>query len=274
MPIGTIYATLGAAAQLRQTRADTIVERARPNALAALGRADEPPSTLAVRAVAVEPAENRGGSLVPAWPHRMDDNSVRIDFVEDWGVMLAAWRSGLDCPERELAEIDDLLRSGDRLEVGIANDVLQLYVQDPPPGTYSMVRHHGLMLAAATTWLGPARTRAWRNAHTCAAASFLRRTDGQPLWQAIGSAERGLDGLLGAPDAHMPPADAIAWLERDDVARTAYVDYLGAASLGVAALLDEHADEPVDAWVPRLVAFDHARPDFNRAAIERLAARR
>jgi hypothetical protein len=263
MGIGGTYAALDGATRLTQARADEIVGRARPNALVALGRATEPPSALA----------NRGGSLVPAWPHRADDNSVRIEFVDDWGVMLAAWRSGLDCSATELAEIDGLLRSGDRLEVGIANDVLQLYVPDPPPGTYSMVRHHGLMLAAATTWLGPARTRAWSNAHSRAAASFLQKASTRSLWEAIGAAEAGLDGLLAAPEAHQTARASIAWLERDDAARAAYVDYLGAASLGVAALLDEHADEPADAWVPRLVAVDHARPDFNRAPIERLAAR-
>ncbi len=273
MGFGSTYAALNGAARLTQARADEIVERARPNALLALGRTEEPPSALAVRAVAVEPAANRGGSLVPAWPHRGDDNSVRIDFVADWGVMLAAWRSGLDCSAQELVEIDDLLRSGDRLEVGIANDVMQLYVPDPPPGTYSMVRHHALMLAAATTWLGPARTRAWSTAHTCAAASFLHRVGGRSLWDAIGAAEGGLDGLLGAPAAYQTASESIAWLERDDAARSAYVDYLGAASLGVAALLEEHAEEPAEVWVPRLVALDHAQPDFNRVAIERLAAR-
>jgi hypothetical protein len=275
MGIGSAYARLGAAARLSQARANQIVEQARPNALVALGRAGEPPATLDVRAVLVEPAKNRGGSLVPAWPHRTADSSVRIDCVEDWGVMLAAWRSGLDGPETQLAEIDQLLGSGDRLQVGIANDVLQLYVPDPPAGTYSMVRHHGLMLAAATTWLGPERTRAWCRAHTCAAACFLKlhRSGDRPVWDAIGTAETGLDGLLAAPEAHGTAAECIAWLERDDAARAAYIDYLGAASLGVAALLDEHADEPAEVWVPRLVADNHPRPDFNRAPIERLAGR-
>lgn len=272
MGIGNAYARLGAAARLSQARANQIVEQARPNALLALGRAGEPPATLAVRATLVEPAANRGGSVVPAWPHRATDNSVRIDFVEDWGVMLGAWRAGLDGTQAQLAEIDELLVSGERLQVGIANDVLQLYVQDPPAGTYSMVRHHGLMLAAASTWLGPERARAWCRAHTCAAASFLHRSDRRPLWDAIGAAERGLDGLLAAPEAHGTAVEAIAWLERDDAARAAYVDYLGAASLGVAALLDEHADEPAEVWVPRLVAVDHPQPDFNRAPIERLVA--
>ncbi|MBV9356689.1 MAG: hypothetical protein JO023_14345 [Chloroflexi bacterium] len=273
MSIASAYARLGAAARLSQARANQIVEQARLRALLALGRVGEPPAVLDVQAALVEPAANRGGSLVPAWPHRTADNSVRIDFVADWGGMLAAWRSGLDGAEAELAEIDELLASGERLEVGIANDVLQLFVQDPPAGSYSMVRHHGLMLAAATTWLGPERTRAWRRAHTRAAACFLGRSGNRPVWDAVGAAESGLDVLLGAPEAHGTAAETVAWLERDDTARAAYVDYLGAASLGVAALLDEYADEPADVWVPRLVAVDHPQPDFNRAPIERLVAR-
>jgi len=52
--------------------------------------------------------------------------------------MLAAWRASLDLGPATLRG-RRLLSSGERVCVGIANDVLQLYVPDPPAGTYSMV---------------------------------------------------------------------------------------------------------------------------------------
>src|SRR6266508_4278133 len=82
-----------------------------------------------------------------------------------------------------------------RVWIGIANDVLQLFVADPPPGTYSMVRHHALILAAATAWLGPAATSAWHAAHVAAGATFARSCD-RPLLDAIEAAECGLETRL------------------------------------------------------------------------------
>jgi hypothetical protein len=195
---------------------------------------------------------------------------VTIEFVADWGAMLGAWRSLVE-PE---AWVDDLLRSGQRIWVGIANDVLQLFVPDPPPGRYSMVRHHALMLVAATLWLGPESTRRWQEAHTAAARSFLQSLNGQrslsELWSAVERAEHGLTALLEDPRAHESARDAVDWLDSDPDARQAYTAYLGAASLGVAALLQS---EPV--WSPErltdLVCNEHHKTDFNRGPIERFA---
>src|SRR4051794_34675775 len=87
------WEALGSAGCLSQADADAIVAAAKPRALAALGRGGESPEALPVAARLVEPAEQRGGSLIPAWPERRPDESVVIEFVADWGVMLAAWRS-------------------------------------------------------------------------------------------------------------------------------------------------------------------------------------
>jgi hypothetical protein len=265
----TTYEQLGAAGRLNQVRADEIVEAAQPRALAALGRAGEAPSSLSVSAVPVAPSEARGGSLIPAWPRRTTDGSVEIEFVEDWGAMLAAWRAGLDASAAEAREIDELLQSGERVWIGIANDVLQLYVPDPPAGTYSMVRHHALMLAAATSWLGPDRTGRWRMAHTRAAVSFLRRIGDQPVWDAIQEAERGLEWLLAAREAHADAGVVVDWLDAEDAPRHLFVNYLGAASLGLAALLTEHASEADVGWVEQAVRQEHPQADFNRLPVER-----
>ena len=273
MSLREAYRRLGDAARLDQDAANRIVEAAKPRALDALGRSGDPPGSLRVSARLVGPAAQRGGSLIPAWPSRRADGSVTIDFVEDWGVLLAAWRADLDEPPAETAFVDALLASRERLWVGIANDVLQMYVPDPPPDTYSMVRHHALMLAAATLWLGPDAARRWHHGHALAARAFLRRLDGRPLWDAVGRAEQGLQRLLDDPRSKADAEGVVAWLDADPDAAAAYRSFLGAAGLGVAALLEAAPEANRSEWVRRTVFDEHPRADFNRAPIERLAAR-
>lgn len=261
MTLFDAYRRLGSAALLSQARAEEIITAARPMALNALGRTN---GSLRVTARMVEPSVARGGCLIPAWPMSAGDGRVIIEFVADWGVMLSAWR----CLIGDSPEIDDLLQTGQRQWIGIANDVLQLFVPDPPEGTYSMVRHHALMLAAATIWLGPDATSRWLAAHKLAARSFLR--PGQDLWSAVESVELGLAELLADPQAHQSAEEVVAWLDEDEVASELYQAYLAAASLGVAALLDS-----VAVWAPHrlteLVLHRHSDPDFNRNEIERFA---
>jgi hypothetical protein len=260
------YTRFGRAALLSQAGADEIVAAARPMALTALGRPRDPPDSLQVVAVEVDPSEARGGSLIPAWPVSDAAGRVTIEFVHDWGALMGVWR-GLIEPH---VWVDDLLGSGQRIWVGIANDVLQLFVPDPPPGHYSMVRHHALMLVAATLWLGPEPAQRWQEAHALAARAFVRGLNGQGLWSAVERAEYGLNALLENPRAHGSARAVVDWLGRDSEARSAYTAYLGAASLGVAALLQS---EPV--WSPArltdLIQNEHSKTDFNRGPIERFA---
>lgn len=267
MTLAEVYARLGNASRLSQADADAIVAAALPMAFGALSRGHAHPSRLDVVAREVDPRVASGGSLIPAWPSRASDGQVIIEFVNDWGAMLATWRSLFD--PAVSSDVDDLLHSGQRVWIGIANDVLQLFVPDPPPGTYSMVRHHALMLVAATVWLGPDSTRRWQAAHAIAARYFVRMASGD-LWRSIEAAESALSELLADPRARQAAADVVAWLNGDPDALSAYQAYLGAASLGVAALLASDAD-----WTPDhlsdLVLHQHSDPDFNRAEIERFA---
>jgi hypothetical protein len=112
--------------------------------------------------------------------------------------------------------------------------------------------------------------------HASAGARYLR-AQVRPLWEAIQAAERGLDRLLEDERAHQPARLALAWLDADAEARAQYVDYLGAASLGVAALLQQMmpaSPAEAEAWLVHAVAEQHADPDFNRAWIERVASDR
>ena len=263
------YDLIGTAARLGVARASEIVHAARPYAEAVLRAV--PTGGLRVSAQLVQPAEARGGSLIPAWPLRDADGRVTIEFVEDWGAMLAAWCASAGSAD-DATTLVELVGSGERQWVGIANDVLQLYVPDPPDGTYSMVRHHALMLVAATLWLGHDRARRWLGAHSTVARAFLGRLHGRELWAAVETAERGLRTLLADPRAHGTAVEAVAWLDADAASATAYREYLGAASLGLAALLATAptVDDPA-AWLQALVYDEHPHPDFNRDRIETFA---
>jgi hypothetical protein len=66
----------------------------------------------------------------------------------------------------------------------------------------------------------------------------------------------------------------VGWLDADPAAAAAVRDYLGAASLGIAALL---ATAPVTGnpapWLHALIYDEHPSPAFNRDRIEAFAAR-
>ena len=255
---------VGTAGHVDEHRAQAIVEEATPHAVATLGL---PVGTvLPVTAIAVAPEVARGGSIVPAWPMRQADGSVVIEYVEDWGALLAGLLAATGAGQADPEVL------AQRVWIGIANDVLQLFVVDPPPGTYSMVRHHALMLAAATAWLGAAPMRTWQAAHIAAGAAFVRSCD-RPLHAAIQVAEEGLQTLLADERAHQPAARTLAWLDDDPVAAERYIDYLGAASLGVAAVLGAMPDSDFDrvGWLTHAVMDLHSHPDFNRVWIEERA---
>ena len=274
------YDLLGADTRLDEARANEIVRAARPHTETLLQAGPEIAGGVQVTARLVEPAVALGGSLIPAWPLRGDDGRVTIEFVADWGAMLAGWcasvadTGGEATGDRAEAAHDlvQLVRSGERQWVGIANDVLQLYVPNPPDGTYSMVRHHALMLVAATLWLGADRARRWLDAHSLVARAFLARLGGRSLWAAIESAETGLRTLLADPRARRPADEVISWLDADPDAAQTYREYLGTASLGLAALLaTAPSDGSVTGWLQRCIYEEHTSPDFNRDRIEAFA---
>lgn len=260
----TYRQVVGAGGRLDEPRARAIIAAAMPHAVATLGL---PPATaLPVSSIAVAAEAARGGSLIPAWPVRQPNGSVVIEYVDDWGALLAAFVSLTG------AEQFDATVLAQRRWIGIANDVLQLFVTDPPPGTYSMVRHHALMLAAATAWLGPTACRTWQIAHRTASTAFVRSSD-RPLHEAIEIAEHGLQSLLDDARAHQSASQALIWLDNDPVAGKQYLDFLGAASLGVAAVLQTMpvSDPEQAVWLAHAVKDLHAQPDFNRDWIEEYA---
>lgn len=271
MSLQRYYDALGMAARLDEVRANEIVGAARPLTEAVLAAGPDIEGGVQVSARLIPLTDARGGSLIPAWPLRGDDGRVTITFVEDWGAMLAGWCASVG-DDDVASSLLPLIGSGERQWVGIANDVLQLYVPNPPEGAYSMVRHHALMLVAATLWLGQERARLWLDAHSVVARAFLDRIGGRDVWAAIESAEQGLAALLADPRARLSADAAIAWLDSDPETAALYRDYLGAASLGLAALLaTAPSSGEVTPWLRACVYDQHISPDFNRDRIEAFA---
>lgn len=271
--LGSVYERLSRAVRLTDARASEMVRDALPHALSTLDSVSTRPPLLRVSGALVEASASIGGSLVPAWPIRNVDGSVTIQFVEDWGAMLATWRDALNEPASELERMDSLILSGDRIWVGVANDTMQLFVPDPPAEDYSMVRHHALMLVAATLWLGPDRAKEWLYAHDLAARDFLSRTTPERLWASVDGAERGIRSLMQDPRSRMDARRVLEWLDSDAAAAATYSEYLQATSLGIAALLDIVPKADWLAWLRHAVAKEHARSDFNVETIERYAAK-
>ena len=88
-----------------------------------------------------------------------------------------------------------------------------------------------------------------------------------------GKSGEALEILLEDERAHQPAARALAWFDVDPVAGKLYIDYLGAASLGVAAVLDAMPTSAPHraAWLTHAAKDLHAQPDFNRVWIEECA---
>lgn len=113
------------ACQVDTRRAQAIVAEAMPRAVATLGLT--PGTALPVSATALAPEVARGGSIIPAWPMRQADGSVVIEYVADWGALLAGFLAASGAAKSDAAML------AQRVWIGIANDVLQLFVVDPPP---------------------------------------------------------------------------------------------------------------------------------------------
>ncbi|HKC26968.1 MAG TPA: hypothetical protein VKB75_03045 [Jatrophihabitans sp.] len=98
------------------------------------------------------------GNFMLSWPLDRHDDMV-LGHLPDGAFFLRllelAYRPALD----RRPDLRRCLQDRSRLEMAFTNDVLQVQAAQPP-GAYSMIRHHALVLHAAEHWLdGPARDR-------------------------------------------------------------------------------------------------------------------
>jgi hypothetical protein len=119
------------------------------------------------------------GNFMLSWPEPAGPDVTTLNHLPDGALVLQllglAYR-----PELAVhPHLGECLRDGSRLELAFTNDVLQVQAAGPP-GAYSMVRHHALVLHAATLWLDePARTR-WLELCEAVAVGLSRQPGGRP----------------------------------------------------------------------------------------------
>jgi hypothetical protein len=95
------------------------------------------------------------GRFMGGWPDNTGD-SVNLYVTNDWSFYLMLLRTALDPVVSN--ELESVFFDGSRVKVGVINDVLQPFIALPE--SYSMVRHHSLMLLIGTLWLdSPSRDK-------------------------------------------------------------------------------------------------------------------
>jgi hypothetical protein len=178
------------------------------------------------------------GNLMLSWPVPAGRDATTLHHLPDGALFLQlldlAYRSEL----ADLPHLRECLLDGSRLELAFTNDVLQVQAAGPP-GAYSMVRHHALVLHAATHWLAePARTR-WLELCEAVARGLSRELSGP------GSAARldDIEGRAFADLAALAPrtidaADAAALLA--EPGRLANVVEFHRVATAAIAVLDRH----------------------------------
>jgi len=152
------------------------------------------------------------GNFMLSWPVPLGPDVTTLRHLPDGAFFLKL----LDLAYRpELAVLPHLrecLLDGSRLELAFTNDVLQVQAAGPP-GPYSMVRHHALVLHAATHWLDePARTR-WLELCEAVATSLSGELPGPLSSARLDDVEgRAFADLEALAARTIDPADAAALL--------------------------------------------------------------
>jgi hypothetical protein len=145
------------------------------------------------------------------------------------------------------------LLDGSRLELAFTNDVLQAQAAGPP-GHYSMIRHHALVLHAATWWLeASARDRWLRIYRACIELLRARRT-GWPSAAELMDIENAAFADFEALAGESRDAAGAAALLGNPAALRAVLDYQIAAGAAIGLLERDrqlHSSADPLAWMAR-----------------------
>lgn len=180
-----------------------------------------------------DPSDAAFGSFMLSWLVPQGED-VELNHLPDGRFFLRllrlAYRPLLDRePDLRLCLLD-----GSRLELAFTNDVLQAQAAGPL-GSYSMVRHHALVLHAATRWLDdPARGRWLRIYEECANGLVSRRSMRPSVEELAGIEASAFADFAAYADDSRDPAAAAALLADPQRLRNA-IDYqiVAAAAIGL-----------------------------------------
>lgn len=142
------------------------------------------------------------GPLMPAWPV-VAGGQHEVRCLGEWREYLELLRDTYSrASDKAGSLLDTMAGRSDRVAVGVMNDVLQVQMTSVPDSQYSMIRHHAIMLLAATEWLPEERRPFWRDAYgELADAVFgVSSTTLDALEGTITEVENeGLEGLRSFP---------------------------------------------------------------------------
>ena len=256
-----------------QAYAEAMVAYAQPRALAVLGDQAPPDATdgdLPVTVHVVSAEESSHGQLMPAWPV-IEKRPVPIYVLENWGLFLYLLRATVGEPAESTQWVDRLFCDRSRIQVGITNDVVQAFVNYPPPSSYSFVRHHALMLFLAILWLPEPQRSGWLQILDWCSRTLCDECDILGLADPLQWVETvAVDGARILRD-HGPTTqtdEGVAAFLADEAVLTSYLPYLGTTSLAVASLSYQYGFSPAaerPSWQTHAANVWHAEPDFNTA---------
>jgi hypothetical protein len=258
-----------------QDRAEAIVAQAQPPAQSLLADPAAhvgPDGQLPIQPRLIPAESARYGYLLPVWPEP-DKRPVPLYIVPNYGLMTYLWRRSIGEPASEYALAEERFLSGERIWVGLANDVLQSFVPDPPAGTYRMYRHHALMLFCATTWL-PAPARAgWFALYDWGARTAIDRymlsSLADPIsWMDAADQEASAFYSRVGPAVHDDAGVRAFLRDADQVEEYARFSALSNVGIATLALLYQEIPEAErQAWLRKQVNEEHRKAEFLAEAV-------
>ncbi|HET6502566.1 MAG TPA: hypothetical protein VFG87_17565 [Amycolatopsis sp.] len=229
----------------------------------------QPPVTVHARGVP-DPANAPYGAFMMGWPEPAGSGFV-LGHLVDCEFFLALLRR---CYADVLAARPGLglaLDDRSRLEVALTNDVLQVRAPGPPE-PYSMIRHHALMLFAATDWLAePARSR-WFEIYEAVAAGLTADGAKPPSPAEIADTEAAAfaDFIALAPES-VDPEGARRLLAGPRLDAVLRYQTLAAAAIGVLAReCGNRSGTDREEWFRDQLATGYRDPDYLLEDWERL----
>ena len=267
------YELLHPYCQVSPTKVSSWLDLANPLAFEALGPNGPSKTKNGVLPVSTELVSNLidspYGLFMSAWPI-VGDGSVTLCYLQDWTISLVLLRRIFEPIWCHQPDLETAFFDGSRLQVGIMNDVLQGFVDNPPVGTYCMIRHHALMLFEATLWLDPLKRSRWLTLYKAIAE-----------WVKAHWIYRDLKGYLDTMEAeafsvfthmkNLTVPQILAALDQPYIEYT-LTQYFQAASLavGVLAVGYEHVQfERQKEWLVSHIIHYHQSPDYLLEAIDR-----
>jgi hypothetical protein len=182
MSTSTVTAITAANTEAWIAKAQILVDPLR-DSIAATGGAS--------RRVAAQPVRDAGqalyGNLMLSWPETTDDHVI-LHHLPSGALFLRLLAQAYRPVLKLRPQLEACLHDGSRLELAFTNDVLQVQAA-APPGPYSMVRHHALVMHAATHWLNePARSR-WFELYEGLASGLMSERTAPPTAEELRQVE-------------------------------------------------------------------------------------